>query len=186
MSFKDLIPWRRSRQELPVQRMGNDQRPTWRESDDFGLAPLFRGTEELFERFFQGFGGPLFSLPGSFADGERAFGPPLQLDLSETDDAFHVSVELPGVDEKDIEVSISGGALSIRGEKRSENEQKKGDVYRMERSYGRFERTVALPAEVDEDEIQASFRRGVLEITLPKSPAARQRARKIQVRTDAT
>lgn len=188
MSFKDMIPWRRGRQEVPVQRMDEGRSGAVDTYGDIGLAPLLRQTEDLFDRLFQGFGGSLFPHGGfgSFPHGgflsERDSVPSLQLDMSETENAFHVSAELPGVDEKDIDVSISAGALTIRGEKRSERKEEQGDVYRMERSYGKFERTLLLPGEVDEDRIEASFRRGVLDITLPKSEAAREQVKRVPVR----
>jgi HSP20 family protein len=173
MSFKDLIPWRRDRQEVPVHRSDTGARgDDW--SDELGLSPLFQQTEELFERFF---GAPLFP---AFGD-ERAFGPSMQLDRRETDDAFHVAVELPGVDEKDVDVSIAGGQLLIRGEKRDERELERGGRHRTERVYGRFERSLPLPAEVDEERVRARFRRGVLEVELPKSERARVAARRIPV-----
>lgn len=182
MPFKDMIPWRRGRQELPVRRAEAARSDELVPNGELGLAPLFHATESLFDRFFQGFGGSL--LAPDFFSGGSAFGPAANLDFHESDEAFFVTVELPGVDEKDVEVSLSKGALTIRGEKRSEERREKGEAFRTERSYGRFERTVALPAEIDEDRVQASFRRGVLEVTLPKSRAAREQARRIAVRTD--
>lgn len=180
MPFKDMIPWRRGRHEVPVQRAEQRGSNSLEPRNDFDLAPLFRETESLFERFFAGFGGGL--VPSDFfRSGTGPAGPSLQLDVTETDDAYHVAVELPGVDEKDVEVTLANGALAIRGEKRAESRDEKGEVFRMERSYGRFERTVALPSEIDEERVRASFRRGVLEVTLPKSERARQRARRIQV-----
>jgi len=170
MSFKDLIPWRRERHELPVQRMDTGARNDW--FDEIGLAPFFRQTEQLFDRFFDGFGA------------QRPLAPYPALDLQETEDAFHVSVELPGVDEKDVEVSLADGQLVIRGEKRAEREGKVGDGTRMERTYGRFERSIALPAAVEEDEVKAEYRRGLLEIRLPKSKQARREMRRIEVKSD--
>jgi len=89
-----------------------------------------------------------------------------------------VTAELPGLDEKDIEISISGDALILRGEKRQEEEEKGEDYYRMERRYGSFQRVIPLPCEVQVDKAEASYRKGVLTVELPKTPEA-QSARKI-------
>lgn len=89
---------------------------------------------------------------------------------------------MPGLEEKDIEVNLRDNAVSISGEKRSEyKEEDRGRAY-TERSYGRFQRTIPLDAEVDADKVQASFKNGVLAITLPKNPAAKDKARRIEVK----
>lgn len=181
MSLKDMIPWRRDRQEVPVQRVQTERWNAPSFGTDFGLAPFFQQTEQLFDRFFQGFGGSLFGDLRGWGLPSRELGPSLALDLRETKDAFHVSIELPGVDEKDLDLSISDGALHVRGEKRTEHESEQGDMFRMERSYGRFERVIPLPAEVDEDRVRAGFRRGVLEVELPKSPQALKQVKRIPV-----
>jgi HSP20 family protein len=104
-----------------------------------------------------------------------------QADVSETAKEVRVTVELPGMEEKDLEVSFLDGALTIKGEKNEEHEEEKGDVYRSERRYGRFERTIPLPAEVDVDNVKASFKKGVLKITLPKTREGQSNRRLIQI-----
>lgn len=104
------------------------------------------------------------------------------LDLSETDGAYKVSAELPGMDEKDIELSIDNGMLTIKGEKREEKEEKTKESYVSERRYGSVHRTIAVPEGVDEDKIKASFEKGVLKLTLPKSAAKKKSAKKIAIR----
>uniref|UniRef100_A0A7C4L384 Hsp20/alpha crystallin family protein n=1 Tax=Bellilinea caldifistulae TaxID=360411 RepID=A0A7C4L384_9CHLR len=101
-----------------------------------------------------------------------------RVDVKETDKKVIVTAELPGLDEKDIEISISGDALILRGEKRQEEEEKGEDYYRMERRYGSFQRVIPLPCEVQVDKAEASYRKGVLTVELPKTPEA-QSARKI-------
>ncbi len=106
-----------------------------------------------------------------------------RVDVSETDKEIKVSAELPGMDEKDIDVSLARDTLTIKGEKKEEKEEKGEDYYRMERSYGSFTRSVPLSAEVDTDKVQATFKKGVLEITLPKTPEAIQETKKVPVKS---
>ena len=106
-----------------------------------------------------------------------------QIDVSETAKEIRVTAELPGMEEKDLEVSLVEGALTIRGEKSEEHEEDKGDVHRSERQYGMFERTIRLPSEVDADKVKASFKKGVLKITLPKTKEAQSNRRVIPVQT---
>lgn len=106
------------------------------------------------------------------------------IDVRETDKGLDITAELPGVDEKDVDITLDGGMLTIRGEKRMADETGEAakealGVHMSERSYGSFLRTVPLPFEVDEDHIEASCDNGVLKITLPRSPTAQTKGRKI-------
>ena len=101
------------------------------------------------------------------------------VDVFEKEDRFVVKAELPGMKEEDIDVSVIGDTLSIRGEKKTETEVKEKDYYRSERSYGSFYRSIRLPSGVDADKVEASFEDGVLEVTLAKS--ARAKPKKIAV-----
>lgn len=103
------------------------------------------------------------------------------VDIAEKEKAYEITAELPGLDESDIEVSVSNGTLTIRGEKREESEEKQKDYYLSERRYGAFQRSFALPDGINVEKIEASFRKGLLTITLPKTAEA-QKARKITVR----
>ena len=103
------------------------------------------------------------------------------VDVAETDKEIKVTAKLPGLDEKDIEVDIRDNALTIKGEKRAEKEEKDKTFYPSERSYGMFQRVIGLPAEVQEDKVEAEFSKGVLTIRLPKSPAAQKMSRKIEI-----
>ena len=94
----------------------------------------------------------------------------LAVDIAEKDNAYEITAEIPGMDEKDIEVKLSNGGLLIKGEKRAEKEETKKDYFLSERSYGAFERYFGLPENVDTDKIAASFKSGVLTVTLPKTP----------------
>ena len=108
-----------------------------------------------------------------------------RMDVAEDEKAVTLTAELPGVKESDIDVSLVGDQLTIKGEKRSEHDEK--TVLRKERSYGAFQRTLTVPYEVDPDQVSAQFRDGVLTITLPKPPdaVAQKQGRKIEVNKPA-
>ena len=103
------------------------------------------------------------------------------VDMYETKDELAVKMELPGVSEKDIHLSITGDMLTLKGERRLEQPSKQEDYYRMERWYGRFERTLPLPFPVQSDKVKATFRDGVLTVSLPKAEQIRAREIKIDV-----
>ena len=106
---------------------------------------------------------------------------PTDLDLSETDDALEVVLDVPGVKESDIKISLSDNRLSVKGERKSETEKKEKNFHRIERSYGAFERTVTLPCEVEADKVAAKLKDGVLTITLPKAAAGQESSRAIPI-----
>jgi HSP20 family protein len=104
-----------------------------------------------------------------------------QVDVTETDKEVKVSADIPGVESRNIDVSVEDGMLTIKGEKKYEREQKEKGQYRVERGYGSFERAIELPAAVDESKAKAEFDKGVLRLTLPKRAGAQSRRRKIPV-----
>jgi HSP20 family protein len=144
-------------------------RPRW------GMLPWrpSRDLEEWERRFDDLFGRPSWRLPVE----ERGWMP--AVDVFEKADRFVVKAELPGMKEEDIDVSVVGDTLSIKGEKKTETEVKEEDYYRCERSYGSFYRSIPLPPNVDSNKIEASFDDGVLEVALPKS--AKVKPKKIAV-----
>jgi HSP20 family protein len=103
------------------------------------------------------------------------------VDIVEKDNAYEITAELPGIDEKNIEVQFSDGTLAIKGEKTDEKEEKKKDYYLSERRYGSFHRSFRVPDGVDADRIEAQFKNGVLTVTMPKSADAKKKERKIAV-----
>jgi len=141
----------------------------WRPSR--GLMPWqpFRAMEEMEQRFNDIFGRSLLpAMWRRFPLEERGWAPPLE--VFEKEDKFVVKAELPGMEEDDIDISVVGDTLTIKGEKKAESEVKEEDYYCCERSYGSFFRSIALPATVDAKKIEASYENGVLEVSLPKAP----------------
>lgn len=146
-----------------------------------GVHPL-----DIFQRDFTGFRKEMDRLFENFFGGGQSDlvwpeGRMPSVDESSDDKGYHVKVDLPGMEEKDIDISLSDGMLTIRGERTVEDEQKDHDFVRKERSWGKFERSVALPFEVDADKVTATFNKGVLSVTLPKSASARSKVKKIAV-----
>jgi HSP20 family protein len=139
--------------------------------------------DRMLERFEHGW--PHFErgwsrLP-SLLRGEGAMTVP-ELDVRESTDAIVVEAELPGVDEKDVNVTLKDGVLTIKGEKKHETEQKGESYHMMERSFGSFERSIRLPDSVDETKVEAKFDKGVLSVTAAKRPEAVKAERRIQIK----
>ncbi|MFO0991103.1 MAG: Hsp20/alpha crystallin family protein [Hyphomicrobiales bacterium] len=109
----------------------------------------------------------------------------LDLDVAETDKALEITAEIPGVDAKDIDVSIINGMLTIKGEKRSQRDEKTKDYQLVERSFGSFQRAVSLPFDADPGKIEAKFDKGVLTISVPKPPEVAAKVQKIAVKPAA-
>ncbi len=132
----------------------------------------FRNLAEMRQRVDDYFGRPFFPSPWRrYLAEDLAWSP--TIDVQEKDDKFIVKAELPGVNEEDIDVSVSGDMLTISGEKQAESEAKKKGYSYSESYYGKFSRSINMPSTVDPEKIQANYDKGVLEITLPKVPAAK-------------
>lgn len=106
-----------------------------------------------------------------------------QMDVRETENAIDIKVDVPGMEVKDIDVTLSDSTLSIKGERETEAEEKREDYYRLERSSGTFHRRIELPTEVDESKIEATVKQGVLSLHLPKSARAREHEKKIKIKS---
>ncbi len=140
--------------------------------------------DRLFDRFSGGFPALRRVFDPEFSarqDGSLGFAAPA-VDVTEDEKAYKIAAELPGMSEKDIDVSINGDILMLTGEKRREREEKDENRYLAERTYGAFQRSFTLPDGVDRDAITAEFSKGVLTLTLPKSPQAQQQRKKIEVK----
>jgi HSP20 family protein len=134
-----------------------------------------RMTKEM-DRFWDSFLGGTLRKRGD--DGTEWFP---SLDVSETKNELVVKAEVPGMDPKDIDISLSDGMLTIKGEKRQEKEEKEADYHLVERSHGSFTRSILLPADIQSEKIRASYKDGILKITLPKSEGAKKKEIKIKV-----
>ena len=104
------------------------------------------------------------------------------VDVIETDKAYEITAELPGIDKKNVDVKFANGVLTIKGEKQDQKEERKKDYYMRERSFGSFERSFEVPDSVETDKIEATFKKGVLTVTLPKSAEAQKAEKKIAVK----
>jgi HSP20 family protein len=170
MGFRDLVPWTKG-QQLSSRREPFDP-----------FLTLHREMNRLFDDVFRGFA-PLGPVGNPLIEGQFAWP---RLELSETDKAVTVSAELPGLSEKDVQVEITSGVLSIRGEKKAErnHESKSATGYFSkfvsERYYGSFERQVPVEG-VEEDKAQAEFKNGVLTVTLPKSEQSNRNVKRIAI-----
>jgi HSP20 family protein len=138
-----------------------------RENDPF--ASLHREMNRLFSDFSRG--GPSLAPFGEAMP---------KIDVAETEKDIQITAELPGLEAKEVELSVSGDVLTIRGEKKAEKEEKNKNFHLVERSYGSFARAVPLPAEVNADRIEAMMDKGILKITLPKAPEAQ--TKKIEIK----
>jgi len=138
----------------------------------FEFDRIRREMDRLWDSFLEG-------RPMRRAEDGREWLP--SIDVSETKNELVIKAELPGLDPKDIDISMNNGYLTIKGEKKHEKEEKDENYHLIERSYGSFTRSVRLPREVQNDKITASFKNGVLRITLPKSEEAKKKEIKIKV-----
>lgn len=128
-----------------------------------GLTSLRREMDRLFDSFFD----RESRLPGASGDWTPRF------DLVELKDSIVIKADLPGMDEKDVSVSLSGDNLVIKGERKAEKEEKDKQYHRIERSYGAFQRIIPLPVTVEAGNIKAEYNKGVLQVHLPKKPEAK-------------
>jgi HSP20 family protein len=150
----------------------------------------FESLRREVDRLFDDFSGGMWRSPlgRSFFDvepfrrAEATFGAGPAVDVMQTDKGYEITAELPGMEEKDINVKLANGVLTIRGEKQDEKEEKNKDYYVRERSFGSFERSFQLPEDIDPDKINASFKKGVLTVTVPKSAQAQKAEKKIEVK----
>jgi HSP20 family protein len=149
--------------------------------------PFGGDMERLFDRVASGFGLPAFRR---MLDIERppwpesafSFSAPA-VDVTEDDAAYRITAEVPGLEEKDIDVTVMGDTLTVKGEKRYEKDEQDKNRYMSERAYGSFRRAFSLPDGVDRDKIAAQLEKGVLTISLPKTPDTQKQHKKIEVKS---
>jgi HSP20 family protein len=145
--------------------------------------------DRLFDRFSGGWGMPslrrMFESEPAFRYESSFTLPSPAVDITEDEASYKVTAELPGMTEKEIEVVLSDGMLTLKGEKRAEREQKDKNFHLTERSYGSFQRSFTLPDGVDRDKVSADFAKGVLTISMPKTAKAKEAEKKIEVKAAA-
>lgn len=167
MTVRDLLPFGRT--AVPVTR---------------GSNPIVAFQDEV-NKLFNDFFGDV-SLPNWLrADRELASAINPAMDVAENDKEFKITAELPGLDAKDVQVNAAEGYLTIKGEKKQESKEEREGYYRQERSYGSFQRVVALPDTANFDKAEANFKNGVLTLSIPKKAGAQSKERKIEVKQAA-
>ena len=173
---KVLTPWnwfkKEEQQTLRPQQYESGQ------TTNHPLNHLHYDIDQIFENFFRSF--PASPFPGRAERGMGNFLVP-NLDIAEDNKGYSITLEVPGIEEKDIELTVMENTLTVRGEKQTENEHSEKQYHRLERSYGVFQRVLSLPNDADEENIQAKFKHGVLTITIGKNPKAVRSGRRIAI-----
>jgi len=176
----------------PVTKLAvkaEDKKPEEKTTRSLAAWPftnLRREIDRLFDDFEWGswrspWRRPLFDVE-PLLRGEVTWGKVPAVDVTDSVTAYEVTAELPGLDEKNIEVKFSEGTLTIKGEKKEEREEKKKDYHLSERRYGSFQRSFSVPDGIDAEKIEATFKNGLLTVTLPKTAEAQKKEKKIEVR----
>ena len=164
MNVRDLVPWSRGDRERSLATRSDFTSP---------VLSLHREVNRFFDDVFR-------SFDGSRLWGGRGAWP--SVDVDETDKEYQVTAELPGLEERDVEVLLQDGLLTLRGEKKIETESRNRSY--SERFYGRFERQIALDRDVDESAVKATFKNGVLTVTVPKNARAIERRKRIPINSE--
>jgi HSP20 family protein len=171
--------------KLPVKTEKREELPAPPSRGWQALENLKQEIDRVFDDFPSGFWRSPFRRPLFGAEPlgrmDWSSGTVPAVDIVEKDQAYEISAELPGMDEKNIEVKYADGMLTIKGERDETKEEKKKDYHLSERRYGSFQRTFSLPDGVDAEKIEANFKKGVLTVTLPKSAEAQKKEKKIAV-----
>ena len=163
MDFKSLLPFGRS---TALSRAATDTDP---------FTSFRREMDRLFDDFTRG-----WAAPATFATGLLS----PKVNVAETDKGLEITADLPGIDQKDIEISLTGDILTLKAEHKAEKEEEdeKKQYHLVERSFGTFMRRFELPFEADTDKVEASFDKGVLKISVPRSAAAEEQVKKIPIK----
>lgn len=181
MKLDRLAPWNWFKKEEELEgRSVPVKRRDRAEGMSHPVVRLQSEIDRLFDDFFRGFPDPARMLdrflPGVSAEFFRP-----TMDIAATDTEYTLTVELPGVDEKDVSIELDGDTLKIRGEKKQEKEEKEKDYHRIERSYGAFQRILSLPEDARSDGISAKFAKGVLSVTIPRAKGEKTEPRRIPI-----
>lgn len=154
----------------------NSKNLSARSKEEYPIVSYLQEMNRMMENFFQGFGlAPHQERPGAFIP---------SMDMLDAGKEIKITAELPGMEQDDIDISITKEMLTIKGEKKEEKEEKGKGYHRTERSYGAFNRTVSLPVEVDVNKIEATFKKGILTIRLPKTEKVLREAKKVSIKSE--
>ena len=187
MDIKKFAPWNWFKKEeeesganVPVVQR-TDGQPSYTEQGETNpIVQLHREVDRLFENAFRGFGvSPFRADVFPSMTGAGLLKP--QVNIGATDNEYSITAEVPGVDEKDVKVEIANNTMTIRGEKKQEKEEKDKNYYRIERSYGSFQRVLSLPEDADQENIKATFKKGVLTIQMPRKDVPKEEVKQIRI-----
>lgn len=172
--------------KLPVKRQEEGKVQSWAPQAWHPVENLRRAIDSLFEDFDRGahflpWRRSIFDIDPFRRREEFSTAVPA-MDFVETDKSYEITAELPGLDEKDIEVRLANGCLTIHGEKHEEKEKTKKGYYLNERHFGSFERMICMPDGVDTEKIEATFKKGVLSVMLPKTSEAQKAEKRIAIK----
>ncbi len=187
MDIKKLAPWNWFKKEeedsaasVPVRRSGGQIVSP----EDKALHPVFqlrREMDRLFESVFRGVGLSPFNTDFFTPLTSSGLLKP-QVDIAAADNEYTITVEVPGVSEKDVTIEIADNNMIIRGEKKQEKEEKDKNYYRIERSYGSFQRLLSMPEDADQDSIKAKFKNGVLTIKMPRKDVPKSGVKRVEIK----
>jgi len=161
----------------------NKNLPTLRSTRQFysPLTQLHNDLDHMFDSLLRGFDMP--SVEGGQAHSQDNVVLRPKVDVTSTDKEYTITVEVPGVDEKDVKLELAAdGLLTIQGEKKHEKEHKDKNVHRVERSYGSFQRTLSLPEDASQENVEAAFKNGVLTVTVPRKAVAETSTKRIEIK----
>jgi len=184
MDFKKLAPWNWFKKEeeqegkmLPIRRQ---------EKQTFHPDPFVQFRQEidqLFDTAFGGFGFPSTGFGRELTPMAQTDWLKPTLDIGASEKEYTITVELPGVDEKEVQLELINDTLKIKGEKKQQKEEKEKNYYRMERSYGSFQRVLSLPEDADQEKINAVYKNGIMKITIPRKAAPKTEVKQIEIKT---
>lgn len=185
MDIKKLAPWNWFKNEeggtganVPVKR--TDVLPSYFEGAETNpIVQLHREMDRLFVNAFRGFDMAPFRTD-IFPSMTAGLLKP-QVDIGATEKDYSITIEVPGVDEKDVKIEIANNTMTIRGEKKQEKEEKDKNYYRVERSYGSFQRVLSLPEDADQEDVKATFNKGVLTVKMPRKDVPKSDTKQIQI-----
>lgn len=187
MNIRQLAPWNWFKDEeqsearsVPVGRAGpRNNQPYYTP-----LSQLHQEIDRMFDRVFSSFSLLSTDWDTRLSQQQNMLLRP-NVDITASDKEYTITVEVPGVDEDDVQLELANNALTIKGEKRQESKEENKDYYRIERSYGSFQRVLSLPEDADQDAIDAQFKNGVLTVRLPRKAVAKPKGKVIDIKKAA-